>query len=113
MECYYCNANADVFGGIKCVIGCKPYHLKKGGIGCCYNYATVAKRMKERLKKHNTNYDRIVSKTPEELAKFMGELPCCPPGTDVKELCYPMDSCEGTDLRDQCWLDWLKQEATE
>ncbi len=58
-----------------------------------------------------TNYDSIISKTPEELAKFMGELPCCPPGADVKELCYPMDSCEGTDLQVQCWLDWLKQEA--
>lgn len=61
--------------------------------------------------KPRTNYDCIVSKTPEELAKFMGELPCCPPGADVKELCYPMDSCEGTDLQVQCWLDWLKKEA--
>ena len=58
-----------------------------------------------------TNYDRIISKTPEELAKFMGELPCCPPGADVTELCYPMDSCEGTDLQVQCWLDWLQQEG--
>lgn len=63
--------------------------------------------------KPQTNYNRIVSKTPEELAKFMGELPCCPPGAEVKELCYPMDSCEGTDLQVQCWLDWLKEEVKE
>lgn len=60
-----------------------------------------------------TNYDRIIGKSVEELAKFMGELPCCPPGADLKELCYPMDSCEGTDLQVQCWLKWLKQEADD
>lgn len=58
-----------------------------------------------------TNADRIRAMTDEKLAKFMGELPCCPPGADLKELCYPMDSCEGTDLQAQCWLDWLKQEV--
>lgn len=62
--------------------------------------------------KPRTRADRLRAMTDEELAKFMGELPCCPPGADVKELCYPMDSCEGTDLQVRCWLDWLKQEET-
>lgn len=60
-----------------------------------------------------TNADRIRAMSDEELAEFFGSLPCCPPGEDIKELCYPLDSCEGTDLQKKCWLDWLKQEATE
>ena len=76
---------------------------------CTYDCATYRSFKPKPI----TNYDRIISKSPEELAKFMGELPCCPPGADVKELCYPMDSCAGTDLQVQCWLEWLKQEADE
>jgi hypothetical protein len=56
--------------------------------------------------------DRIREKSDEELAEFLGTLPCCPPGEDVEELCFPLDSCEGTDLMVKCWLDWLRQEAT-
>ena len=78
------------------------------------NRAFLARRIKPNFvskRKPKTNADRIRSMTDEELAKFMGELPCCPPGADLKELCYPMDSCEGTDLQVQCWLEWLRQEA--
>lgn len=59
-----------------------------------------------------TKADQIRAMTDEELADFMGTLPCCPPGTDLDELCYPLDSCEGTNHQIKCWLDWLKQEAT-
>ena len=44
--------------------------------------------------KTQTNYDRIISKTPEELALFLMDA-----------------SAKFCDSK--CWLDWLKQEATE
>lgn len=43
-----------------------------------------------------TNYDRLIRKTPEELAGWLSR----PPGTWVYK--------SKTE-----WLDWLKQEATE
>lgn len=58
-----------------------------------------------------SNADRIRSKSDEELAEFFGTLPCCPPGDDLEELCFPLDSCEGTDFMVKCWLKWLRQEA--
>ena len=60
-----------------------------------------------------THADRIRSKSDEELAEFFGTLPCCPPGEDLEELCFPLNSCEGTDLMVKCWLKWLRQEAEE
>jgi len=59
-----------------------------------------------------TNYDRIISKTPEEMAEFLIQDGSCPP-----ERMYP-DSCPICDrvtlkVCQQCWLDWLKQEVTE
>ena len=52
-----------------------------------------------------TNYDRLISKTPEELAEIMeGE---CPPN-------YPNGNCREYEKYDgnlcccKCWLDWLK-----
>jgi hypothetical protein len=49
-----------------------------------------------------TNYDRIISKTPEELAVWLSIY--CRGKTPPYEPCR--NSCEA------CWLDWLKQEAT-
>ena len=59
-----------------------------------------------------TNYNRIVSKSPEELAEFLIQDGRCPP-----ERMYP-DSCPNCDRITpkscyDCWLDWLKQEATD
>lgn len=62
--------------------------------------------------KKETEYDRIHAMSVEELAKFFGTLPCCPPGDDLEEMCYPNDSCEGTDLKVKCWNNWLKQEVS-
>ena len=59
-----------------------------------------------------SNADRIRSNSDEELAEFFGTLPCCPPGEDLEELCFTLDSCEGTDFMVKCWLKWLRQEAT-
>lgn len=59
-----------------------------------------------------TNYDRIISKTPEELAEFLFQDGDCPP-----ERMYP-DSCPNCDritlkVCYDCWIDWLKQEVTD
>ena len=108
-----------------CIDGCRFYFSYQGERYCDWDHAFLSSAtvgcgfgqpydpddLDEPIKR--TNYDRIISKTPKELAKFMGELPCCPPGADLEELCYPMDSCEGTDLQVQCWLDWLGKEADE
>lgn len=52
-----------------------------------------------------TNYDRIVSKTPEELAKELVVLSDrCPDGVDCESVPHGRKCFE-------CWLDWLKQEA--
>ena len=60
-----------------------------------------------------SNADHIRVKSDEELAEFFGTLPCCPPGKDVEELCFPLDSCEGTDFKVKCWLKWLRQEVED
>lgn len=63
--------------------------------------------------KPQTNYDRIISKTPEELAvwlaqqeyrrpRFDGWLPLCNHVMGPRT-CHK-DGCE------KCWLDWLRQE---
>ena len=63
-----------------------------------------------------THYDRIISKTPEELATFFaqqeyrkpvfdGWLPLCNHVMGPR-MCHE-DGCK------KCWLDWLKQEVEE
>ncbi|MBQ6536830.1 MAG: hypothetical protein IJI40_08665 [Firmicutes bacterium] len=60
-----------------------------------------------------TYADHIRDMTDEELAEWGATLPCCPPGPDLEELCYPQNVCENTDFARKCWLDWLKQEVKE
>lgn len=62
-----------------------------------------------------TNADKIRAMTDEELAEWGATLPCCPPGPDVQELCFPkFDDCGGDGtLSRKCWLNWLKQEVEE
>lgn len=57
-------------------------------------------------RKSITNYDSIIHKTPEELAKLFTHL-CCPYSLGGKVECnIENKGCKA------CWLDWLKQEAT-
>jgi len=51
-----------------------------------------------------TNADRIRAMTDEGLAKFLMRTGAC-----FHDDC---DYCNGKDC-DECWLDWLKQEAKE
>ena len=68
------------------------------------NVAYIPAIINDKLKR--TNADRIRAMTDEELAKWIADIyPDCPPG-------YNCDSSRVTDCCD-CWLDWLKQEATE
>lgn len=77
----------------------------------CLYAQTIRVTSTPRTKTPRTNAARVRAMTDEELAEFFGMLPCCPPGTDLEELCYPLESCEGTDLQVKCWLKWLKREA--
>lgn len=77
---------------------------------CLLNYDGVPCRKNRTVEP--TNYDRIISKTPEEMAEFLNQDGVCPP-----ERIYP-DSCPNCDrvtlkVCCDCWLDWLKEEATE
>lgn len=63
-----------------------------------------------------TNADHIRAMTDEELATWGAtKIPCCPPGADLNELCFPKyHGCGGnSDLAIRCWLTWLKQEAQD
>jgi len=55
-----------------------------------------------------TNYDRIISKTPEELAEWLKNIryswTCLPRGNGNRCADFK-DDCNA------CWLDWLRQEA--
>jgi hypothetical protein len=66
-------------------------------------------------RKPMTNYDLLISKTPEELAEWIMREPSimhsligyyafCPPGIGGD---CPISPCE------QCWLDWLKSPVEE
>lgn len=57
-----------------------------------------------------TNYDRIISKSPEELAEIM--VSDCPPNYPKGERCEYEKNDGNLDCA-ACWLDWLKEEETE
>ena len=56
-----------------------------------------------------TNYDRIVSKTPEELADFLWSIGNNPATGNYYLNGKLLFSCADGNG----WLDWLKQEATD
>ena len=60
--------------------------------------------MNRNIEKPLTNYDRIISKTPEELAVI------CEDGCPPQHECPPMKSEEAgrRSYCQKCWLDWLK-----
>ena len=66
-------------------------------------------------RKPTTNYDRIISKTPEEFAEYLA--PCaCPPirfNKNTGDIVCPVNKEPSASGCKSCWLDWLKQEAGE
>jgi hypothetical protein len=100
---------------------CKCYRAEKnflGKVGVCWGTAErdacscggdkskcdFYPSVREKEKKPITEYDRLIRKSPEELALWFNSYFTCPPKTTC-----PVDeaSCE------KCWLDWLKQEVTD
>ena len=58
------------------------------------------------------NATRIRAMDDEKMAKFLSSLPCCPPGADVFEKCYPKGN-PTPETCYKCWLTWLRQTAKE
>lgn len=62
--------------------------------------------------KPQTNYDLIISKTPEELAENFASR-CCP----LKDQFYNCGKINKKDFSwedcKSCWLDWLRREASD
>ena len=54
-----------------------------------------------------TNYDSLIRKTPEEMAEWLAKH------NEKSAVCpnFGARSCQASCK--QCWLDWLKQEASE
>lgn len=53
-----------------------------------------------------TNYDLLISKTPEKLAVICEDG--CPPGAPI---CNSVETIEGETVKEhcqRCWLNWLK-----
>lgn len=80
-----------------------PYCQNKGG-----NY--IEPKDCENCEHYHSKYkktkaDRIRAMTDEKLANFESTLGCHP--TATKETCIGVDRCA------ECWLNWLRQEATE
>lgn len=52
-----------------------------------------------------TNYDLLIRKTPEELAKFLGSI--------IHDYGQGTAEIEGAEYVIDDWLDWLKQEVSD
>lgn len=98
MKCGECGNTLPPWDGFPKRVFCKRFHLHMG----IYEDAS---RCRDFEKKPQTNADRIRAMTDEELAEFIEHSPYPPNATCSEEGCK-FDTCV------DCWLDWLKQEAT-
>ena len=78
---------------------------------CLLNYDGPACRRNRTVEP--TNADRIRAMTDEELAKLLADAQCPSDlgGTDKCENPPPQTRLDSILCR-ECWLDWLRQEAT-
>lgn len=86
--------------------GCGPYEM----YSCSECPASKSDYLQHNLKpKSITNYDRITSKPPEELAKWISETIDC----GVCEVMHGFRMCDAAPCEtcEDCWAGWLKQEA--
>lgn len=100
MECRECKYATEHNGAFFCMAQKNMPYVT--GDGVCERWKPT----------YITNYDRIISKSPEELAEFLIQDGDCPP-----ERMYP-DSCPNCDrvtlkVCYDCWLDWLRQEVQD
>ena len=72
---------------------------------------TVAACNGYKEKKVRTNYDRLISKSREEMAEMMAVLGGCPLNvmTNCPKGHAPNEDCNAK----RCWYDWLMQEVKE
>lgn len=101
----YPRLNGGQCGEVNC-----PYRTS---FGYCYytacinpKYCTSSYTVEQRP---TTNYDRIISKTPEELADFLWSIGNNPATGNYYLNGKLLFSCADGNG----WLDWLKQEATD
>lgn len=101
--------------------GCGPYEMLSCG-ECPASKPSYAEKEKQGMtvypsrsdhkNRHDSNYDRIISKSPEELAEWIETIADC-------ALCQLKGkSCKGGRFESrasckQCWLKWLREEATD
>ena len=79
-------------------------------LSCLLDYDGVPCRKNRTVEP--TNYDRIITKTPEELAMLLGAPTIVsPPWCDMNYDCPYID--QDPARCDLCALDWLRQEAKE
>lgn len=89
--------------------GCVWYLDNSEYVAKCLNCSHYFRRedfpmyVLDMVKKPITNYDRLVSKSPEELAEWLGDKDTCPPG----ECAHMYDNVDCP----ECWLNWLKKEV--
>lgn len=78
----------------------------------CWNCSPEFAREPSNFKrKPITNYDRIISKTPEELALFLSDVVDC----GVCEEMHGFRMCDAAPGKacEDCWAGWLRQEVKE
>jgi hypothetical protein len=111
---------------------CKCYRAEKnflGKVGVCWGTAerdacscggdkskcNFYPNVREEEKKPVTNYDHLISKSPEELAAFQSGLGGCPPNDRVQNIigCKAWTTPNGTyeETCRACWLEYLKREG--
>lgn len=94
------------------VIVMEKNHICKkcGGIAGWDSYfqSWICTRCGNEERKPITNYDQVISKTPEELAELFANNDCgyC----RIHDFCFAKGSAMNCE---DVWLDWLRQEAND
>lgn len=89
----------------------KPYEIKCLNCDSYFTKEDIFGNGEETTPKPMTHYDRLISKTPEELAQaieeFSYDVVTCPKDKCHLERMSPYDSLDRNECR-KCWLAWLK-----
>ena len=94
--CKNCKYSEPIMGGLACM-GRKGMPFVRP-TDSCDSWKTMKK----------TNYDRLISRTPEVLAVICEDG--CPP-TPGSPICASVEVIEGETVKEhcqRCWLNWLK-----
>lgn len=90
---------------------CIGLNEEKRDMNTSKNYNEILAQALDRFNR-KTNADKLRALNDEELAKMLsrsGKYFCCDP-----DKCDPRsERCDYGDECEECWLDWLRQEAKE